>query len=134
VPAVIPLTCLRNVFMASILRYEDIHWMFRYVCVHTSIYHDVLYFYAGDSIVIDLPYPYFIEEDHHDVALEECWFARPQLFFKCCLRPKHGREPKNSNYKAGLGIYQLYMYILVCTFLTISYQTICSRSCILQHL
>jgi hypothetical protein len=37
--------------------------------------------------------------------LEDCWFARPQLFFKCCLRPKHGREPKNSNYKAGPGIY-----------------------------
>ena len=36
----------------------------------------------------------------------DCRFARPQLFFKCCLRPKHGREPKNSNYKAGPGIYR----------------------------
>ena len=31
---------------------------------------------------------------------------RPQLFFKCCLRPKDGRVPKLSTYKAGPGIYK----------------------------
>ncbi len=109
-PAVISLTCRRNIFMASILRYANIPWMLRYVSVHTSIYTDVLYSHTQDTVVIVPPYPSCIEEDHHDVALEDCWFARPQLFFKCCLRPKDGRVPKNSTYKAGLG---MYMYIPV---------------------
>ena len=38
--------------------------------------------------------------------LEDCWFARPQLFFRCCLRLKDGRVPNNRNYKAGPGIYK----------------------------
>ncbi len=76
-----------------------------YIFVHTSIYPDVLYLYAQDTIAIVPPYPYGIEEDPHDVTLKDCWFACPQLFFKCFLRPKHGREPKNSTYKAGSGIY-----------------------------
>ena len=81
-------------------------WMLRYVSVHTSIYTDVRYFYAQDTVVIVSPYPYCIEEDSHDVALEDCWFARPQFFFRCCLRPKDGRVPNNRNYKAGPGIYK----------------------------
>ncbi len=105
-PAAIRLTCRRNVFMASILRYANIPWMLRYVSVHTSIYTDVLYSHTQDTVVIVPPYPYCIEEDRHDVALEDCWFARPQLFFKCCLRPKDGRVPKNSTYKAGPGMYK----------------------------
>ena len=100
-----------------------------YVCCwgiykYTSIYPDVLYFCEQDTIVIVPPYPYCIEEDHHDVPLEECWFARPQLFFKCYLRPKNGRLPRNGTYKAGPGIYK---YILVhhsILFLTIAYQMI----------
>jgi hypothetical protein len=117
VPAVILLKRLRNVFMASILRYEHIHWMLSYVSVHTGIYPDVLYLYAQDTIVIVPPYPYCIEEDHHDVALEDCWFARHQLFFKCFLRPKHGREPKNSNCKAGPGIYRyIHVYLSMYVF------------------
>ena len=40
-------------------------------------------------------------EDHHDVPLEYCWYARPQLFFTCHLRPKDGRLPKNRTYKTG---------------------------------
>jgi hypothetical protein len=79
--------------------------MYVYILVYTLMYS----IYAQDTIVIVRPYPYCIqciEEDRHDVALEDCWFARPQLFFKCCLRPKHGREPKNSNYKTGPGIYR----------------------------
>ena len=72
--------------------------MLRYVSVHTSIYADVLYSHTQDTVCIVPPYPYCIEEDRHDVALEDCWFARPQLFFKCSLRPK------NSTYKAGPGM------------------------------
>jgi hypothetical protein len=49
-----------------------------------------------------LPYPYCIVEDHHDVALEDCWTALPQLFFSCNLRPKGGRMPKNLRHKTGL--------------------------------
>ncbi len=40
-------------------------------------------------------FPYSIEEDRHDVPLDDCWYARPQLFFTCVLRPKHGRLPEN---------------------------------------
>ncbi len=80
--------------------------MLRYDSVPTSIYTDVRYFYVQDTVVIVPPYPYCIEEDRHDVALEDCWFALPQLFFRCYLRPKYGRVPKNSNYKAGPGIYK----------------------------
>jgi hypothetical protein len=47
------------------------------------------------------PYPYCIEEDHHYVPLEGCWYARPQLFFKCTLCPKDGRQPKNPTYRYG---------------------------------
>ena len=47
------------------------------------------------------PYPYCIEEDRHDVPLEDCWYARPQLFFNCNLRPKDGRQPKNPTYRYG---------------------------------
>ena len=61
-------------------------------------------------MVVVPPYPYCIEEDRHAVPLEDCWYARRQLFFKCYLRPKHGRQPRSSRYKAGPGIYY---YILV---------------------
>ncbi len=27
------------------------------------------------------------------------WYASPQLYFTCALRPKNGRKPKNANYK-----------------------------------
>ncbi len=47
------------------------------------------------------PYPYSIEEDRHDVPLEDCWTARPQLFFSCFRRPKGGRMPKTCRFKTG---------------------------------
>jgi hypothetical protein len=47
------------------------------------------------------PYPYKIEEDHRDVPLEDCWYARPQLFLTCIIRPKDGRLPKNRTYTTG---------------------------------
>ncbi len=48
------------------------------------------------------PYPYCIEEDHHDVDLEDCWTAPTQLFFSFHLRPKGRRKPKDGWHKTGL--------------------------------
>ncbi len=47
------------------------------------------------------PYPYCIEGDRHDVPMEDCWYARPQLFFTFVLRLKHGRLPKTGTCKTG---------------------------------
>ena len=54
-----------------------------------------------DTIVVVPPFPYCIEEDRHAVPLEDCWYARPQLYFTCVLRPTNGRLPKNRTYKKG---------------------------------
>ncbi len=54
-----------------------------------------------DTIVVVPPYPYSIEDDPADVPFEDCWYARPQLFFNCHLRPSGARPPKNSSYKIG---------------------------------
>ena len=43
-----------------------------------------------------------IAEEIDDVPLEDCWYARPQLFFQSHLRPTGGRQPKNPSYKIGL--------------------------------
>ena len=47
--------------------------------------------------------PFCIEEDRHDVPLEDCWYSCPQLFFRCVLRPKEGRLglPKKRTYKTS---------------------------------
>ncbi len=47
------------------------------------------------------PFPYCIEEDRHNVPLEDCWYARPQLFFTCVMRLKHGRLPKDKRGHTG---------------------------------
>ena len=47
------------------------------------------------------PFPYCIEDDRHDVPLDDCWYARPQLFFTCVLRLKNGRLPKIRTCKSG---------------------------------
>ena len=60
-----------------------------------------MYVCVQDTIVVVPPYPYSLEEDHRDVPLEDCWYARSQLFFTCVLRPKDGRLPKNPTYKSG---------------------------------
>jgi hypothetical protein len=52
-----------------------------------------------DTILVVPPYPSCIEEDRHNVPLEDCWYASSQLFFTCVLRPKDGRLPKNRTYK-----------------------------------
>ena len=54
-----------------------------------------------DTIVVVPPYPYNIEDDPADVPFEDCWYARPQLFFTCHLRPAGARPPKNPSYKIG---------------------------------
>ena len=54
-----------------------------------------------DTVLVVPPYPYSIKEDRHDVPLEDCWAARPQLFFSCHLRPKGGRMPKTGCHKTG---------------------------------
>ena len=54
-----------------------------------------------DTVLVVPPYPYSIEEDRHDVPLEDCWAARPQLFFTCHLRPMGGRMPKTGCHKTG---------------------------------
>ncbi len=54
-----------------------------------------------DTVLFVPPYPYYIEEDRHDVDLEDCWTALPQLFFSCHLRPKGGRMPKDRRHKTG---------------------------------
>jgi hypothetical protein len=38
---------------------------------------------------------------HTGTYFEDCWYARPQLFFTCHLRPTGGRPPKNPSYKIG---------------------------------
>ena len=63
------------------------------------MYPDVLCLYVQDTVVVVPPYPYCIEEDRHDVPLEDCWYARPQLFFKCYLLPKNGADPKTLHTK-----------------------------------
>jgi hypothetical protein len=40
-----------------------------------------------------------IEDDPADVPFEDCWYARPQLFFTCHLCPAGGIPPKNPSYK-----------------------------------
>ena len=40
--------------------------------------------------------------DRPDVALEDCWDARPQLSFSRHLRPKDGRLPHTCCHKLGL--------------------------------
>ena len=65
------------------------------------MYPDVLCLHAQDTVLVVPPYPYCIKEDQHDVPFEDCWAARPQLFFSCHLRPKGGRMPKTSCHKTG---------------------------------
>ena len=63
--------------------------------------HDILCCCVQDTVLIIPPYPYNLQEDLNDVPLEDMWYARPQLFFTCALRPKNGRKPKNPTYKTG---------------------------------
>ena len=35
------------------------------------------------------------------MSVEDAWHTRPQLFFKCLLRPGNGRLPKNNTWVLG---------------------------------
>jgi hypothetical protein len=72
--------------------------MYEYILRYS---YDILYFCVQDTILVVPPYPYCIKEDRHDVLMEDCRYARPQLFNACVLRPKDGRLPKNKTYKTG---------------------------------
>ena len=72
---------------------------YQYVLVCTGTYHSYFQCYSGseglwcvqDAIVVIPPYPYSIKEDIDDVPFEDCWYARPQLFFQCHLRLQRAR-------------------------------------------
>ena len=53
-----------------------------------------------DCCLILQPYPFSLG-DPSDMSLEDAWHARPQLFFKCILRPQNGRPPKNPSWTRG---------------------------------
>ena len=74
--------------------YVVYHGMYEYV-LRCAVFLCAGYHTCGPSL------SFCIEEDRHDVPLEDCWYARPQLFFTCVLRPKDGRLPKNRTYKTG---------------------------------
>ncbi len=72
-----------------------------------------------DTVLVVPPYPYCIEKDHNEVALEDCWTALPQLFFSCYLRPMGRRMPKTGCHKTGpddlrynLVFFSMYKYVL----------------------
>ncbi len=96
-------------------RCANIHLVLEYMCVYTSKYSHVLCYCEQDTVP---PYPYCIKEDRLDVALEDCWYARPQLFYKFYLRPKLGQLLRNGTYKAGPGIYQ-YIRLYTCMYVMI---------------
>ncbi len=97
----------RGCQMSSSHMYFDTYWYKPvhtwYILVHTwsvlSMYKDIprmmllcctcAGYWTGCSTIFLLH-----REDSHDFALEDCWTARPQLFFSCHLHPKDGRLPK----------------------------------------
>ena len=52
------------------------------------------------------PYPFTLE-DPPNVPLEDAWYARQQLFFKCWFRPMDGRLPSQGNYTIGPDDFQM---------------------------
>ncbi len=86
-------------------QYMSVSYQFILVC--SCIYHDILFCVCRTLVLLSLctltalRNPYSIEESPDDVPLKDCWYARPQLFFKCVLRPKDGRLPKNRTYRIG---------------------------------
>ena len=74
-----------------------------FILEYTCLQLDICHYCVQDTILVIPPYPYCIEEVPQDVPLDpsDCWYARPQLFFTCILRPKNGRVPKNPTYRTG---------------------------------
>jgi hypothetical protein len=46
------------------------------------------------------PYPFTLGAPPN-VPLEVAWYARPQLFFACWLRPMYSSPPSQGNYTIG---------------------------------
>ena len=83
--------------------YQFIHGIYWYIpLLYIVVCTNLLHCCVQDTIVVVPPFPYCIEEDRHDVPLEDCWYARPQLFFTCVMRPKNGRLPKTNAAKMAL--------------------------------
>jgi hypothetical protein len=61
-----------------------------------------------DTIVVIPPYPYSITEDVDDVPFQDCWYARPQLFFQCHLHPTEQRVKRATWYPKVLGSNQAF--------------------------
>ena len=55
---------------------------------------------SQDWCLILQPYLFSLE-DPSDMSLEDAWNTRPQLFFKCLLRPSNGTPPKHGNWTRG---------------------------------
>jgi hypothetical protein len=77
--------------------------MYWYILVYTTNIYIVIEGLGcvQDTIVAIPPYPYSITEDIDDVPFKDCWYAHPQLFFQCHLRPTGLWQPKNPSYKIG---------------------------------
>ena len=57
------------------------------------------------------PYPFTLE-DPPNVPLEDAWYARQQLFFKCWFRPMDGRPPSQGNYTIGPDDFEMELVFL----------------------
>ena len=56
---------------------------------------------AAPGLLLDSPALPVQPGGPSDMSLEDAWHARPQLFFKCILRPQNGRPPKNPSWTRG---------------------------------
>ena len=70
--------------------------MLIYVKVIPGYSWHILYLQDTLLTVTAPPFP-IVLEDPMDIPLEECWFALPQLYFTCYLRPRDGRSPTGSS-------------------------------------
>ena len=52
--------------------------------------------------MVIVPHYPFTLQNTLDVPMAECWYAHPQLFFTCNVRPKDCRPPTRANYTHGL--------------------------------
>ncbi len=112
-PDITPSKCQKGASMASIHRYIPVHTStYFFIPVHRCPNAPCLL--QATILVVPL-HPYCIDDDLDDVQLEDCWYARPKLFFSCHLRPTGGRPPKNLSYRIGPD-YLLFHLVFFSTF------------------
>ena len=91
----------------SHLPYQHMSVSYQYILVCSCVYRDLLLCVCRTLVSLSFRIltafrnPYSIEENSDDVPLKDSWYARPQLFCRCVLRPKDGRLPKNRTYRIG---------------------------------